>query len=158
MISWVITILAVIVIGTILDIFLSEKKLGKFVRNIFSSLVVLLLISPIPVLLTDCSSIKEDFLFSNVNLDTSYINYANKQKVKYLQNGVEEALAADGYKKVIVTIDADMSKEIEIELARVDISKMVIETGVGNINKVETIRNLVAKYLNIQKSLVIIDD
>jgi energy-coupling factor transporter transmembrane protein EcfT len=154
-VSWITGILAMVVIGTILDIFLSEKKLGKVIRSVIASLIVLMIISPLPALFTGLKSCT--FQESDVTLDTDYLDYANKIKVRSLENGLADALDDKGYKNVGVEISAEVGmSEISISVVRLDISEMSLDIGIPNINKAERVKQLTAEFLKISSGKIMV--
>lgn len=154
--SWVISILSIVIIATILDMFLAEKKLGKVVRSVFSSLIVLIIISPLPALLNGCKEPQGNFIPKEIKLDQKYLEYAKSQKVRALEKGLEAALAEEGYKNIKAEITAELSDKFEISLVKLDISNLNITKGISNINKVEKIRDLTSQFLKINRDKIVI--
>lgn len=156
LLSWVFSILSLVIVGTILDMFLSEKKLGKMVRSVFASLVILVIISPLPTLLNGCKESPGNFIINDITLDNKYLEYANSQKRQALEKGLEAALLEEGYKNIKVEITAGFLEKFEINLVKLDLSNLSITKGVSNINKIEKIRDLTAEFLKINRDKIII--
>ncbi|MCL2675885.1 MAG: hypothetical protein FWE84_04800 [Firmicutes bacterium] len=157
-VPWALSILAVVVTGTVLDIFLSEKKLGKAVRGVFASLTVLIIVSPLPALLSGCKSFDLSSFSEEISLDRDYLNYAEAQKRRALEDGLAAALADKGYKNVACEVTAQFGTTICITLVRLDLSALVISAPATNINKTENIRALAAEFLKIDRGKVVINE
>ena len=156
--AWIMSILGIVIIGTLIDLILPSGRIGKYIKSIFATVTVLVIVLPIP------SLIKNNFKIENGNLitpefilDENYIDYANKIKMQYLAKGVETVLAEDGLRNVKVTIDGTSDKNnIIIKSVTVNLKNLVIDEDKQHINKYELIRESVTKYLNVEKDAVII--
>ena len=159
-VSWLIGILAIVILGTVVDLILGESKMGKYIKSAFAAVTVLVILLPIPGIFKNGNNLDEVFRFENeFNLDENYLAYTNRVKLTYLEKGVEEQLHADGIENAKVKIEGLFSaSEIKIELVRVNLKNAVIDTNKQHINKYELTRQLVSEYLSIEKGLIIIDD
>ncbi|MCL2555800.1 MAG: hypothetical protein FWE03_02110 [Firmicutes bacterium] len=152
--SWILSILGVVIIGTILDIFLSGKKLGKQIRSVLSALLVLMIISPIPILLTNLRSCEADF--GQIELDDSFLEFANSRKVAALERGLVQAFINEGWNNIKVDIIATIDVNIRISFVTIDLTNVVLNFNTGNINIIERARNMAADFLNIERSQVLV--
>ena len=153
-ISWILSILGIVIIGTLLDILLSEKKIGKQIRSVLASLVVLIIISPLPILINGLRSCEFDF--GVIELDEGFIEYANSRKVASLERGLERALANEGFENVKAEIVAQIDVNVRISFVTLDLTEMVLSSGVLNINRIERVRNLAAELLFIDRGQILI--
>jgi len=152
--SWILSILGIVIIGTILDIFLSGKKLGKQIRSVLAALVVLMIISPIPLLLTSMQSCEGSF--GQIELDDSFLEFANTQKVNALERGVVQAFANEGFRNVGVDIVATIDVNVRVSFVTIDLSNLVLDSGVSSINRVGRARTMAAEFLNIDIHQVLV--
>lgn len=157
-VSWALSILAVVVIGTVLDIFLSEKKLGKAVRGVFASLAVLIIISPVPSIITGCKNFDMDSFSQEITLDQNYLNYAEAQKKRALDEGLQAALTDKGYKNVKADITAEFGIDIKISMVKLDLSGLAVAAPASNANKTEKVRELTADFLKVSKDIIVINE
>ncbi len=153
--SWIMSILAVVALGFIADLVLSGKRMGRFVNAIFASLTILIIVAPIPNLIKNGFS-GELLYIPGVNVDDSYLDYANNLKAGSLERGVEEALAKEGYHGITVEIKGEFGDEINVESVSINLSKMVMDDKVVHINKYETITRFVSGYLGVDKGVIMI--
>jgi len=65
LIGWVIGILAVVILGVVVDLLLSEHKMGKYVKSVFAAVTILVIILPLPSLLRNGFDFDGGFLFQN---------------------------------------------------------------------------------------------
>lgn len=154
--AWVLGILGIALLGMLSDVFLSEKKLGKFMRGVFGSLTVLFVIAPLPALIGgdfDCDGIN---IGSELVLDENYLNGVNRQKAAVLESATEEALAQRGYKGVKLHISGNFLDGIEITSVRADLSSAVIDSSGAHINIKEKAAQTIAEILNIDASEVVV--
>jgi len=139
-----------------LDIFLAEKKMGKQIRSVLAALVVLMIISPIPVLLSSMQSCEAEF--GNIELDERFLEFANSMKVRGLERGVEQAFSNEGWNNVRVEITANIDVNVRVSFATVDLSNLVLDSAITNINRIERARTMAAEFLNIERSQVLVID
>ncbi len=153
MTSYIIGILAVVILGIIADLMLSGKRMGKFVRGVFAALTILIIIAPLPGLIKGGTWGEVD-LFGSAAIDEEYLSYASQLKAKALQNGVESALSESGYRGTEVKIDVEFGTEAVIKRVKVNLSKMVMDGNVSHINKYEAVEKLTCEYLGVDKEVI----
>jgi len=152
--AWIMSLLGIVVIGTILDIFLAEKKMGKQIRSVLAALVVLMIISPIPALITGLQGCSLEV--GDVNLDENFLHHANRIKVESLERGLERALADEGFSGVRVQITAQIDVSVRISLVTLNIEDMVLASGIPSANRVERVRGLTADFLRIGREQILV--
>lgn len=158
--AWIMSILGVVIVGTLIDLILPSGRMSKYVKSIFATITVLIIVTPLPNLIkngfrTDSGTlITPEFV-----LDENYMAYADKVKLKYLARGVENKLADDGMRGVKVEIDGKFDgSDIIINYVYVNLQNIVMDENISHINKYELIRESVTKYLNVEKGTVIINE
>lgn len=158
--TWIMSILGIVIVGTVVDLVLPEGRMNKYIKSIFACATILIIVLPLPNLIknnfnvNDGELIKPDFV-----LDSDYIEYAEKVKMRYLAHGVEEELANEGYKNTKVEISGNFKNNVvTINLVKINISNLVIDENLQHINKYEQISKLVTKYLSIDKGVVVINE
>jgi len=157
--AWLTGILAVVILGTVVDLLLSESKMGKYVRSVFAAVTVLVIVLPIPGFIQNGCNFENDFIIENsFTLDESYLSYANRVKLDHLAKGVEEQLRQDGIKNAYVAIEGQITvSDIKIQLVRVNLKNAVIDENKAHINKYELVSGKVAEYLSIEKGQIVIE-
>ena len=157
--AWLTGILAVVILGTVVDLLLSESKMGKYIRSVFAAVTVLVIILPIPGFFQNGFKFDRDFILENsFTLDENYLSYANRVKLDHLARGVEEQLRLDGIRNALVTVEGSATaSDIKIQLVRVNLKNAVIDENKAHINKYELVSGKVSEYLSIEKGQIIID-
>ena len=157
-VTWLISILSIVLVGTVADLLLANNRMGKYVKSVFASLTILVIILPLPNLIRNGINFDTSFIFNNeIVLDNSFLDYANRVRLSSLARGVESQLAADGVRGGQVSIIGTASNTlIEIDSVRINIENVVIDGIMGNINRSEHVANLVMGYLNIERGRIII--
>jgi hypothetical protein len=105
MASWLFPIIGIVVVGVLVELASGDTKMGKFVRSVYSFIILFVIVQPIPKLLNE----KIGF-FENDGMVT-----VNAELLEEIQNGSHEAqatrvknLLADlGYGDCLVYVDGD---------------------------------------------------
>jgi len=157
--SWLLSILGIAVIGTIVELVLPTHRISKFIKSVFRTMVVLVIILPLPGLFrngfnfTGAGSIFD----TNVNLDENFLNFMDNIRMRNLSAGVQKQLMEEGISGVQIDITGKwVNNNVEITLVTVNSSNIVIADNLMNININEHIRTRVAELLFIERSLIIV--
>lgn len=159
--AWIMSILGIVIIGTLIDLILPSGRISKYIKSIFATVTVLVIVTPIPSLIRNNFNVENGGLIApEFTLDENYLAYADKVKMRYLSKGVEEKLAEDGFRGVSVEIDGkfDENNSLVINFVKVNLQNLVIDEDKQHINKYELIRDSVTKYLNVEKGAVMINE
>ena len=156
--GWIVSIVGVVVLGVLIDIILPEGQMQKYIKSIFSVIVVLTMVSPLFNI--EIGNINFDqFIYneSSVELNQNYLNNYNEDYKTSLQNLLEENLKENGFGGVKVEITYNLSNNnFEIEKVVLDIKKLVINTNQVHIDKYKEIRAITVKLLNVEEDVVVI--
>ncbi len=159
--AWIMSILGIVIVGTLIDLILPNGRINKYIKSIFATLTVLVIVTPIPSLIKNNFNTDDGSLITpDFTLDENYLAYADKVKLRYLAKGVEKKLSEDGLHNVSREIVGKFEKDnsIVINLVKVNLKNLVIDENIQHINKYELITELVTKYLNVEKGAVIINE
>ena len=97
-------------------------------------------------------------MIGGIELDESFLEYADKMKIDTLKNAIESALDNDGISGVKIELSARVeTNEIIVERVIVDLSDSVIKDNLANINKYEFIKERVKSFTNNQEVEIIIN-
>jgi len=157
-IGWIIGILAIVILGTVLDLFLSEHRMGKYIKSVFATVTILVIVLPIPSLINNGCNFDDNFIFQNeFELDQNFLEFADRMRIRSLERGVEAQLSADGIAGARVSIDGIVvNQEIAVELVRINLANAVIQDNLAHINRNEHTASLVARHLHIDRGRVIV--
>jgi len=157
-VGWVIGILAVVILGTVVDLLLSENKMGKYVKSVFAAVTILVIILPIPSLLSNGVNWDNGFIIQNeFELDENFLDFADRIRIRGLEQGIEAQLAADGIRGSSVRIEGTVdNSSIEVRRVQINLSNAVIDTNLTHINRYEHTQGLVAGYLNVDRGRIFV--
>ena len=154
--SWIMSILAVVALKLIADLLLGSKRMGKFVSAIFASLTILIIVAPLPNILRNGIGGDNILFVPGIEVDDSYLEYANRLRLGSLERGVKETLSKEGYNGVEVEIKGEFNDEIKITSVLINLSNLVMDEKVVHINKYEAITRLVSGYLGVDEGVIVI--
>jgi hypothetical protein len=152
--TWITTILAVVVIGVVVDLLLNGNRMHKFVRGIFGIITLFVIAAPVPALIA--SGFEWDFDFGgSVTMDQEFLDSINRRKLAVLERGAQDLLSREGVSDATVRITATIDGLI-VEIARVEVNivNAIIRPDIANINKHEHVVGVVSRGLNIEAGLV----
>lgn len=158
--GWILSVLGVSILGVLVDIILPNGEMQKYIKSIFSILIVFSLI--VPLLNIDINNLNFDNLIYNnasVELDNNYINSFNTQYKILLENNCEQLLEANGFSGVSVEIDMIMeNNSFEIKKVELNLKNLVINQNEVHINKYTEMRNCITKYLDVKEDMVVFNE
>lgn len=155
--AWVISITGVCVLSVLVDLIVPEGKMSTSIKNVFSYVVVLVAIAPLPGLIKGDFSL--DGIFSNVELDIQdeYIYNINQAKLDKWTETIEIELEGVGIFGAVVSISANIfESNMQIDAVYVDLYNAVITENLQNTNIQTEVVDVVINCLDIEKSKVII--
>lgn len=155
--GWIMSILGIVVLGTVVDLLMTKSRLKNIIRSVFATVSVLVIITPIPSIIDNGFDISFSDMIGGIELDESFLEYADKMKIDTLKNAIESALDNDGISGVKIELSARVeTNEIIVERVIVDLSDSVIKDNLANINKYEFIKERVKSFTNNQEVEIII--
>ena len=155
-VTWLMSILAVVVLYVIADLVLGEGRMGKFVNAVFASLTILIIVAPIPNMIRNGIDADNVLFVPETAVDENFLEGADKIKASALARGVEKAREEEGYAGVEVTIEGKFEDEIIIGQVQINLRNLVMDEKVVHINKYDAITRLVSKYLSVDRGVIMI--
>jgi len=156
--SWIISIVGIVILGVLIDLILPEGQMQKYIKSIFSVIVVLTMVSP--VLNIDLNKIEfNKFIYneSSIELNDKYLKNYNEDYKKTLERLLENSLEDKGYKNVSVEISYNLSNNyFEIQKVVLNIKNLVINTNQVHIDKYKEMRAIAVNLLNVKEGVVVI--
>ncbi len=151
--AWILSVSAVILLTSIIVLILPENKISKYVKSIFSLLVMLVIISPIIKIQNEQVDFSNVFYESTVNVDYDFIKYINSQKILEYEKNCKKLLEQLGVNNATIviyyTILGDGS--IQIKSTTINLINAVIKTDSEHIYIIEDIKEVISEYLSIKK-------
>ena len=157
--EWIISIVAVVLITSIVCLILPQGKMGKFIKNIFSILTMLVIIKPI-IYLKDF-----DYNFDNlgsnneVTIQENFLDYIYSKRIEEYKQNCLKITKDFGVENASVEIYYDIDNQaIKITLIEINLRDSVILSDKGHIHIKEGIITNISTYLNVEKNMVVINE
>lgn len=156
--AWITAIFVAVVIAIGAELLFSDTRMSKFIRSVTAIVILLVIVMPIPALVKNGFSIGgDDTAENNMQLDESFIGFVDEKRI----NAVEAALAGElknaGISGAAIKITrAGNGEKTKIVQVEINLTDSVIDEKLGHINMNELAVTTVCKYLNIEKSKVVV--
>lgn len=155
--TWVISITGICVLSVLVDLIMPEGKTAGTIKNVFSYVIVLVAIAPLPKIINGDFSL--DGIFSNVEIDIQdeYIYNINQAKLDKWTITIENGLVDAGVYGSVVSISANIfESDMKIDAVYVDLYNAVISENLANKDIKTEVVDVVLNCLDIEKNKVII--
>lgn len=145
--SWLLGLVGITLLSVLVDILLPEGQTNKFIKGIFSILVVFTLITPIIKLKNVDFDFSTIFAQNQISVSESFLQKANDREVEKLGESLESELSKNGIKieKLVLNVKDGNINNIE------NVSVKTTQT-----EKSETIKEIISNRLSIDESLIIV--
>ena len=156
--AWITAIFVAVVIAIGAELLFSETRMSNFIRSVTAIVILLVIVMPMPALVKNRFSIGgDDTAENNMQLDESFIGFVDEKRI----NAVEAALVGElknaGISGAAVKITrAGNGEKTKIVQVEINLADSVIDEKLGHINMNELAVTTVCKYLNIEKSKVVV--
>lgn len=119
--AWLLSITCMILLSVLAEFVLPEGQINKYTKVIFSFVMLLVIIMPLPKLFGKDFNLSKYFN-NNTTLQEDYLYQLNIDKLTALNEGLYQRLEEIGLRKVEISINADVLKEkLEIHSIYVDL-------------------------------------
>ena len=155
--NWILSIAGIICVSVIVELILPDGQMNRYIKGIFSFIIILVVIMPIPKLLN------RDFDFSNIfdnsgyEIDSDYLYQVNLDKMNSVKNEIEKR----GYLNVVVSINCDIfDNSMQYKSIFVDLSDLVIsgQAEHNNISKIKKdISSIIMAIIDIDEEAILYD-
>lgn len=159
--NWILSIAGIICVSVIVELILPDGQMNRYIKGIFSFIIILVVIMPIPKLLN------RDFDFSNIfdnsgyEIDSDYLYQVNLDKMNSVKNEIEKQVEKRGYLNVVVSINCDIfDNSMQYKSIFVDLSDLVIsgQAEHNNISKIKKdISNIIMAIIDIDEEAILYD-
>lgn len=159
--NWILSIAGIICVSVIVELILPDGQMNRYIKGIFSFIIILVVIMPIPKLLN------RDFDFSNIfnnsgyEINSDYLYQVNLDKMNSVKNEIEKQIEKRGYLNVVVSINCDIfDNSMQYKSIFVDLSDLVIsgQAEHNNISKIKKdISNIIMAIIDIDEEAILYD-
>ena len=159
--NWILSIAGIICVSVIVELILPEGQMNRYIKGVFSFIIILVVIMPIPKL------VNKDFDFSNIfdesgyEIDSDYIYQINLDKINGVKSEIEKQVENRGYLNVVISINCEIfDNSMQYKSIFVDLSDLVIsgQAEHNNISKIKKdISNIIMAIVDINEEAILYD-
>ena len=156
--AWITAIFVAVVIAIGAELLFSDTRMSKFIRSVTAIVILLVIVMPIPALVKNGFSIGgDDTAENNMQLDESFIGFVDEKRINAVEAALTGELKNAGISGAAVKITrAGNGEKTKIVQVEINLADSVIDEKLGHINMNELAVTTVCKYLNIEKSKVVV--
>ena len=154
--SWILSIAGICLLSVVVDLILPKGKMNKTIKNVFSYIVILIVLAPLPKLVNSNFNIEQVFDYVEFNVQGDYIYNLNQAKIDKYANIIDERITQSGIHGAIVSISANIfDTNLKIDAVYVDLYNIVINENLKNKDIKMEVLNIVKEVLNIKEECVV---
>lgn len=162
--SWIVSIVSVVILMVMLDLFIGEGETKKYIKGIMSIIIIVVIIAPLPKILKKDYTINEVFQESSyteneIKVDDSFLYRLYRAQYAKKEMEIQKYLASQGIKGSVVVISIAYGESGTVDITNVLISmeNTVITEIDKNININEMIYDSVQSIISVQRERIIIN-
>ena len=150
--GWLLSVAGIVIIGSLVEVLLTDSPMSKFIRGIFGFFVLLVIVQPLPKLLNDGASAVN----GSITMDTELLATINAQTASAIQVNTRNVLEVAGFENVIITIDYDKTNS-SFQVARVFVNAfgVVLRHQDTGIDIEKEVTKIVCAVCNIDEGRVV---
>lgn len=131
--AWLLSIAGVILLSVLAELVLPEGQMNKYTKTIFSFVILLVIIMPLPKLFGKDFNINKFFKNDENILQEDYLYQINLDKLTALNNDLSRDLEAAGLRNVSIAINANiLAESLEIFDVFVDLCELEYDEAYQN--------------------------
>lgn len=159
--NWILSIAGIICVSVIVELILPDGQMNRYIKGIFSFIIILVVIMPIPKLLNRDFDFSKIFDNSGYEIDSDYLYQVNLDKMNSVKNEIENQIEKRGYLNVVVSINCDIfDNSMQYKSIFVDLSDLVIsgQAEHNNISKIKKdISSIIMAIIDIDEEAILYD-
>lgn len=159
--NWILSIAGIICVSVIVELILPDGQMNRYIKGIFSFIIILVVIMPIPKLLNRDLDFSNIFDNSGYEIDSDYLYQVNLDKMNSVKNEIENQIEKRGYLNVVVSINCDIfDNSMQYKSIFVDLSDLVISEQAehNNISKIKKdISSIIMAIIDIDEEAILYD-
>lgn len=154
--EWILKICVVAFIATLLTMILPQGKMGKYIKGVFSVIVMLVVLQPLIGI--DLENVAFDFngLKAEPAYQQNYLDFINEKRIEYLEkrcNAIIDSLDVRGG-SVVLNYSEDENRQIAITKVSINLEDAVIISDDKHIDIIEEIKSALSEYLSVNKEIM----
>ncbi len=159
--TWIISVAGVICLSVLVELVLPEGQINKYIKGIFSFVIILVIIMPIPKLLGTNLDFSNIFDYDEIQVDNDYIYQLNLDKLNDIKESIEEDISSRGYQNVKIYLNCNIfDNALQFNSIFVDLTNLVISENAEhkNITKIkQDITQIINGYIEISEEDILYD-
>lgn len=131
--SWLLSITGVILLSVLAEFILPEGQINKYTKVIFSFVILLVIIMPLPKMFGKDFDLSKFFGSNNSSLQEEYLEQINLDKLTVISENLNQSVKDEGLKNVKISINANIfAEKLEIYSVYVDLCDIEYEEKFGS--------------------------
>ena len=152
---WLLSIAGISVLSVVVDVLIPKGQMEKYVKGVFAFVMVLVIIAPIPKILSSEINMGEIFKSEEIVLQQNFLEQTNQNKLTLCKQAVEAEIESRGIDGVKVTAYGNIFDiDMKIEKIFVDLSELVINEKTEHIDIKKTVTDIVLNMTNLKKEQI----
>lgn len=157
--GYLLTLLGVIVLGVLIDVILPSGATSKYITGIFAIFVLFVMISPIINFVKRDYNLNDYFTNVDIQLNEKLLYNINDNKFNAIEKEIVQQLDNNGYSNVDIDIRFELVAEsVEITQVLVDLTNLVINSNLVNINRYVYIRQVVMEHIMVSEEVIVFSE
>ncbi len=152
--SWLLSVVGIVIIALLVDILLPVGKTSKLIKSVLAIFSIFVFISPLKSI--DLNNFNFSSFFGNIEIDSSFVEDRNNEKMRALEKSIENNLDENGYSGVKVQLQGEyLAEKPNITNVFVDLCELVLKDEKLNIDKYTNIVAVIKKIVTIKEECII---
>lgn len=154
--GWIMSVVGICVLGVLVDLVLPIGQTKKYIKGVFAFIVVFVIISPLPAILSKEFSIDDIFEEDAIVIQEDFIYQINRDRLNTIENMIILDLKEQGVTNIEIIVSANVfTNKMEIDAVFVDLSRVVLNEELEHIDINELVANSILKYVSVEKSNIV---
>lgn len=139
--AWLISIVGVVSLGVLIEIILPDGENTKYIRGIFSIIVIFVIISPLPKMMK--GEFFKGFVGENeaqIEIDEDYYNLMKESIHQSIIDGLEDKLSENGYENVKFEVTFDENYAYTVK-------KVVVKNTFTSDEEWQKVKKIISEYV-----------
>lgn len=156
--DWIISVVIAVFMFNVLGMLLPENNLSKYIKKIFSILLIFVVVQPIFDIKKSELNFSEFNSLDQQTLQEEYLDFITNKKIENYKENCLTILKNHEIKSAEIEIIYNITEnhEIIVNYVEINLRNSGINSDKGHIDIIESIKTSISTYLNIEKDKVCI--
>jgi len=154
--GYLLSLLGVILLGVLMDIIIPSGSTSKYISGMFAIVVMFVMISPVLNFIKSDYKLSDYFTKVDIELNEKLLYTIKDNQFNTIEQDIIKQLEDGGYSNIGVDIRFNVSEDnVEITQVLVDLSNLVINQNIANINRYVYIRKVVMENVKVSEEVIV---